>query len=107
LTTKTEHSGFGVEGRAIVETHTFAKLEGVGETIRADCPRDGEARLDFGCALLKADEALTNIDENLYRLAIVNIGRVELLRIRTASENDDGERGLDRLPATAGKEGQN
>lgn len=106
LTAETERSRFGVERRAVVEADPIAKLEGVGETIRADCPRDGEARFDFGSAVLEADEALTNIDENFYRLAVVDIGRIELLRIRPAGKNNGRGWRLDRSLAATDKKGQ-
>ena len=66
LTTETERGGFGVEGRAIMETDAFAKLKDVGETVRADCPRGSETRFDLRGAMPKTDEALGDVDQGLY-----------------------------------------
>jgi hypothetical protein len=81
-TIERELDGVGVEGRAVVELHALAQLEGVGQAIVRHVPGLGQARLDGVVAGVLVDQRVVDGIGDDVAVGQDAHGRVERRRVR-------------------------
>ena len=77
----------GGEGRAVVEAHVGAQVEGPAQAVVADLPAAGQLGEDLGRPGLVGDQVLVEVVADLEGLAVVLQGRVETDGVGAPSED--------------------